>query len=313
MIGKLFSEEPIQPFQDLSVKETKLLKSPGGAVLARIFSVNLDTTVPARVYPISKRRQIIEQMRLVLQDFYVHLEMKQAQYGFNSLRALARLEPVLAEISDVEFFQSVIQVITRTRDRHLAFSAYQPNGTKAILPFNIERCWINGVETYVVTRIWGESEAQHLKEGAIVTHWNGVPINRHIRLNANYFDGGNEPASLARSLEFLTVRPLDQFALPIESWVVLRFLVEDQPYEERFDWLGFDIGQVPSTPAIGRNVVGFGGDLEIIQSHMAKRTLFAPQSFDGFLEEVLGSEELGLPKIKGKTDNFAFGDVTTER
>ena len=183
------------------------------------FSVNLDTTVPARVYPISKRRQIIEQMRLVLQDFYVHLEMKQAQYGFNSLRALARLDTVLAEISDAEFFHSVIQVITRTRDRHLAFSAYQPNGTKAILPFNIERCWINGVETYVVTRIWGESEAQHLKEGAIVTHWNGVPINRHIRLNANYFDGVMNPH---HSLEvWFLPYVLDQFALPIESWVVL--------------------------------------------------------------------------------------------
>ena len=313
MIEHSFSDIRIQQFQNPADKVTKLLKSPAGVVVGRTFSMNFDPTISANVYSIIERRQIVEQIRIVLRDFYVHLEMKQAQYGFDPLRALARLEPILEELSDSEFLQSVVQVITRTRDRHLAFLARSPNGVSAILPFLIELCWSNDEEMYVVTKITDGSETQHIKVGAIVTHWNGIPIDRYVRLNANLFDGGNESASIARSLEFLTQRPLSRFALPIESWVSLRFLVEDQSYEQRFDWRGFDVGQVPAIPAIGRNIIGFGGDLELMQSHATKRSLFAPQSFDESLEAGFETETPGLPQIKGQTNSFQFGKVSTER
>lgn len=308
-IEKSFSDERIRSFQSTSEKETTLITSPQGVAVARTFSL-MDEELATPIYTNAERRRMVEQIRFVISEVYVHQTMKEAQFGYDAIRSLDRLEPYLTELTDEEFHQSIVQLITRTKDRHLAFQGRNPNGISAVLPFQIERCWIEGNESYVVTKIRPGQVTQNLEAGAIVTHWNGTPIARHIRLTANLFDGGNEPASIARSLEFLTQRSLSRFTWPIESWVNLRFLIEDQPFEERFDWEGFDLGLVPDAPAIGRNAIGFGGDLELFQSQLVKRAEFTPESFDEPGAEVDQSGD-GTPVIVGHKNNFAFGSVTT--
>lgn len=309
-LQKSLSDRRIRQYQSMHNGREQILRSPDGKAIARTFG--LDAFAVAHVYPIPERRRIVEQIRLVLRDYFVHLDMKRSQFGFDPVRALDRLEPVAAELSDEDFHQSILQVITRTRDRHLVFYGRRPNGVSAVLPFDIERCWIDDAETYVITRIEDGYSPAHLRVGAIVTHWNGTLIARQIRLNANLFDAGNEPGLLARAIEFLTQRPLARFAWPADSWVDLRFEVEGQVQEERFEWSGFDVGLVPLTHAIGRNVVGFGGDLELFQQQQTKRAQFARQSFDTAArnkEEAAGD---GIPVIIGSKRNFDFGSVTTE-
>ncbi len=309
-IDKTQSEKKFQPFQLQSVKETKLITSPKGLSLARLFSLAPKTVMATLTYSFEDRKLILEQVKIVLDLYYVHTEMKRAQYGLDALRAIERLEPVVSELSDEEFHQSLIGVVTRVRDRHLTFYGRTPNGLSASLPFYIERCWISGSESYIVTKLNGTSP-QHLKVGAIVTHWNGTPIARQIQLNANYFDGGNEPAAIARSLEFLTQRPLYRFAVPHESWVVLTFIINGATYEERFQWDGFVLGSVPVTPAIGRNVIGYGGDPDLFSVQMMKRIKFAAQSFDAYAGEDASITEAGVPQILGQATNFRYGIVTT--
>lgn len=310
--GSSFSDHRINQVQSQKVKETQILTSPNGMAVARTFALlEVSDTAHTPVYSDSERRRIIEQVRIVLQDFYVHLQMKDAQYGYDAVRAIDRLEPLVAELSDQEFHQSMIQLITRTRDRHLAFRGRSSNGVSAVLPFQIERCWIDGKESYVVTKIRGEYTPMHLKPGAIVTHWNGTPIARHIHLSANLFDGGNEPASVARSLEFLSQRPLSRFAWPIESWVVLRFLVDDKQHEEKFNWEGFDVGAVPDAPSIGRSVIGFGGDFDLLQNQLVKRAEFARHTFDELKDIDVEAKNDGRPVIIGRKNNFDYGSVMT--
>src|SRR5205814_1229698 len=128
------------------------------------------------------------------------------------------LEPSVAALTDAEFHQAVVQVVVRTRDRHLFFYGRAPIGVSAFVPFMVERCWEGQELRYVVTKIDSGVSPKHLRPGAVVTHWNGIPIDRFVRLNANAFDGGNEAASLARSVAFLTNRPLSRFATPLEEW-----------------------------------------------------------------------------------------------
>ncbi len=310
VVEKSFSEERIRNFQSASEKGTKVITSPQGVTVARTFSLIEEEELATPIYTNAERRRMIEQIRFVISEIYVHRTMKEAQFGYDAIRSLDRLEPHLTELTDEEFHQSIVQLITRNRDRHLAFYGRNVNGISAVLPFQIERCWIEGNESYVVTKIHPDQDMQYLKAGAVVTHWNGTPIARHIRLTANLFDGGNEPASIARSLEFLTQRSLSRFAWPIESWVNLRFLVEDQPFEERFKWMGFDLGLVPDAPTIGRNAIGFGGDLELFQNQLVKQAKFMPESFDERETEIdaLGD---GTPVIIGQKNNFVFGSVTT--
>lgn len=284
-----------------------------GKPVAIQFAITPGALAPAISYPVADRHRIIAQLRLALSEFYVHLERKKAIYGYDPIRALDLLAPTVETISDGEFHQSVVQLIARTRDRHLVFTGKAPYGLSAVVPFNIERCWQGDQVQYVVSKIADGASVMHLKAGAIATHWNGIPIERYVRLNANLFDGGNEAASMARSLAFLTVRPLGRFGPPAEEWVDLRFSIEGTDYEERFRWEGLDATQAPVTPAFGRNLTGFGGDIELLHLQHARRVQFARSSFDAARPE--GPAALGgSPQIVGRDPggNFDYGSVSTD-
>jgi len=297
------------------------LKSPAGRVLGRQFIFDTDKLVAATTYSTPERHRIVDQLRLGLVNFYVHLERKKSMYGFDPVRALDLLGSSMESITDAEFHQSITQMIPRTRDRHLWFYGRIPLGKSAVLPFTIERCWDGENVQYVVTKIASGPTANQLRVGALVTHWNSIPIERYVRLNANIFDGGNEAASLARSLAFLTYRSLSRFSSPLEEWVDLRFLLEGATYEERFTWVGFE-ATPPMTPSIGRNLTGFGGDLELLHMQHARRVRFAPASFDRSFDTPLAPIEPGVPQIFGSytvknidgtaVDFFDYGSIMTE-
>src|ERR1039458_9041155 len=201
----------------------KNLTSPAGQTIARQFNFSHAAAVSATVYSLPDRHRIVTMLRLALTGFYVHLERKKAIYGFDPVRALDLLEPSIDELSDSEFHQSIVDLVARPRDRHLMFYGRAPIGVSAVLPFSVEQCWQGQGVHYVVTKIASGFVPKQLRAGALVTHWNGIPIQRFLALNANVFDGGNEAASLARSIAFLTNRPLARFAAPLEEWVDLRF------------------------------------------------------------------------------------------
>ena len=124
-------------------------------------------------------------------------------------------------MSDAEFHENLVELLARVRDRHVIFLGRAHGAAAMMLP--IETCWENGIKLYVVTKVDPGTATRTLKPGARVSYWNGIPIDRYIRLSANLFDGGNEAAALTRSLAFLTHRPLNRFGPPLE-WVDLASL-----------------------------------------------------------------------------------------
>jgi hypothetical protein len=292
----------------------EILTSPAGKTIARQFTFNRAAVVSATVYSIADRHRIMSELRLGLTGFYVHLERKKAIYGFDPVRALDLLEPSVNELTDSEFHQSIVDLIARTRDRHLMFFGRAPIGLSAVLPFSVEQCWQGQDVKYAVTKIAAGFVPKQLRAGALVTHWNGIPIQRFLALNANVFDGGNEAAALARSIAFLTNRPLNEFAAPLEEWVDLRFTLAGTVYEERFTWKGFDASQTPITPSVGRNRTGFGGDLQLMYLQHSRRVQFVPQSFDPSSAAALAPAGNGVPAIIGSDPggNFEYGTVTTD-
>ena len=128
--------------------EPQLLTSPLGRPLARTFILRVSPQAVAgaadlstTIYPVPDRRRIVTQLRLVISDFYVHLAIKRAQYGFDPVRALELLSAEVENLPDAEFHQAVTQLIARTRDRHLRFVGRAPVGLVAALPFMVERAW----------------------------------------------------------------------------------------------------------------------------------------------------------------------------
>jgi len=194
------------------------------------------------------------------------------------------------------------------------FYGRAPIGFSAVLPFTVEQYWQGQHAQYVVTKIASGFAPKQLRAGALVTHWNGIPIQRFMALNANVFDGGNEAAALARSIAFLTYRPLNEFAAPLEEWVDLRFTLAGTVYEERFIWKGFDASQTPATPSIGRNRTGFGDDVQLLYLQQSRRVQFAPASFDPSSAAAPPAAGNGVPTILGRDPrgNFEYGTVTTD-
>ena len=289
-----------------------LIRSPGGLLLAEKFALPASALGP-RVYPAADRSRLLEQLSIALGSFYVHLNRKKAIYGFDPVRALSLLRLRVDSLSDAEFHENLVEILARVRDRHVMFYGRAPYGSAAILPFTIETCWENGIELYVVTKLDSGVTFKALQRGACVSHWNGIPIDRYVRLNANLFDGGNEAAALARSLAFLTHRPLTQFGPPLEEWVDLNFSINGTASEERFVWTGFDAATAPSYPALGRNLTGFGGDLLLMDLQNARRVRAAPESFDTVIAAEPAAPPVGIPVIQGSTANgvIDFGTVTT--
>jgi hypothetical protein len=285
-----------------------------GRVLALRFDFRADALDAALSYTLAERRRIVEQLRIALLDFYVFFERKKSIYGFDPVRALELLAGSIETIFDADFHQAIVQLIARCKDRHVKFIGKAPFGVSAVIPFAIEQCFQAGAALYVVTKFDTGFQPKYLKIGAIVTHWNGVPIEKFIKLNANIFDGGNEAASLARCLAFLTHRPLGRFGPPFDEWVDLRFLVQGAPFEERFTWTGFDTTQSPSVPPIGRNAIGFGGDLDLLHLQFANRVRFASQTFDAQIAPPAAPSPPGVPQIIGQDakGNFGYGHVTTQ-
>lgn len=287
------------------------LLSPAGRLLATTFTLP-PSALAVPVYPIADRRRLIDQLTLALVNFYVHLNRKKAIYGFDPVRALALLAPKIDTMSDAEFHATLVELLARVRDRHVIFLGRAPYGAATMVPFTIETCWENGDQLYVVTKIDPGAPTKTLKPGARVSHWNGIPIDRYIRLSANLFDGGNEAAALARSLAFLTHRPLNRFGPPLEEWVDLRFTLNDVVSEERFSWVGFNPAAAPAYPSLGRNITGFGGDLPLMDLQNARRVRLAPQSFD-VAPAAPAAQPIGVPKVLGHAAAgvIDYGTVTT--
>lgn len=290
-----------------------LIHSPSGKLLARTFALPAPSCSVAALYPYIDRLRLIDQLTIAFGQFYVHLERKKAIYGFDPVRALGLLRLQAGDLSDAEFHESLLQILARVRDRHAMLYGRSPYGSMAALPFTIETCWDGASTLHLVTKIDAGATLKSLRTGARVSHWNGIPIDRYVRLTANLFDGGNEAASLARSLAFLTHRPLAQFGPPLEEWVDLRFSLDGAEMEERFSWVGFNAATAPSHPGVGRNVTGFGGDILLMDLQNARRVLSAPQSFDAGPATPASAVPIGVPAIQGSTahDVIHYGTVAT--
>ncbi|MDM0071635.1 S41 family peptidase [Variovorax sp. J31P207] len=290
-----------------------LIHSPGGKLLAKTFALPTPGVAVAPVYPLADRLRLIDQLSVALDSFYVHLERKKAIYGFDPVRALGLLRLQTPALSDAEFHENLVQILARVRDRHVMFFGRATYGIAAVLPFTIETCWDGEGEIYLVTKTDADTVFKSLRPGARVSHWNGIPIDRYVRLTANVFDGGNEAAALARSLAFLTKRPLTQFGPPLEDWVDLRFSFDGVELQERFMWIGFDAAAAPSYPGVGRNLTGFGGDLLLMDLQNARRVLTAPHSFDAAPPKAPVPPSLGVPVILGSIARgvIDYGSVTT--
>lgn len=190
-------------------------------------------------------QQIVDAAMTLLEQVYVHLPLKRAMHAIDPLQRLRLLSHQLAKMDERTFHNEMLSIFLRLRDLHTNYILPAPlNYHTAFLPFRIEQFFENGVSRYVVTSTFQTlTTSPDFVPGVIVTHWNGIPIDRAVDNNADREAGSNPAARHARGLAALTVRWLGMSLPPDEDWVNITFQPIDAPHEvrqARFDWQVFE-------------------------------------------------------------------------
>ena len=233
----------------------------------------------------AERMVLVEQALLLLEGNYVHLSLKTAMHAVNPVQRLrllrGRLLRQTQETMDPEriFHMEMSGIFHSVRDLHTNYLLPAPfAGMIAYLPFQVERCVDGGVEKYIVTRIVEGMSAPPFGIGVEITHWNGIPIDRAVAVNADRFAGSNMAARLARGVDSLTLRSLRIHLAPDEEWVTVSYLDADGVRRElREPWL-----VAPNAPAltdaegVTTAAASIGVDLHADETARARALLFVP-------------------------------------
>ncbi|MEU6796494.1 S41 family peptidase [Nonomuraea wenchangensis] len=183
---------------------------------------------------LADRRALVAQALVLIEQNYVHLPLKVAMHAVNPVQRLRLLALRLGRQSEAgmdpewRFHAELSQIFHSVRDLHTNYLLPEPfAGRIAYLPYQVEEYHEGQERHYVVARVVAGFGAQGFGPGVRVTHWNGVPIDRAVDLNALRFAGGNPAAAHARGLESLTIRSLRVHVPPDEDWVVLGYVGSD--------------------------------------------------------------------------------------
>lgn len=190
-----------------------------------------------------ERILIVRQALLLIESNYVHLPLKRAMHAIDPVQQLKLLLHELESaadgvaLSDLDFHHELTSIFTSVRDLHTNYLLPSPyNGMSAFLPFIVEDCFENEVCQYIVSHIVPGFEHETFRKGVEILYWNGMPIARAVRNNAQRYAGSNKEARHARGVQTLTTRALNISLPPDEEWVVVGYrTLAGKKAELRFD------------------------------------------------------------------------------
>lgn len=212
---------PVQPIGSVAPDATK---APAGMV-EKAMELDAFLRTCVEMSP-EKRRTIVEQALVVLEQNYVHLPFKRAMHAVDPIQRLKllrhRMEP--GTEGEVSFHAELTRIFNSLRDLHTTYRLPFPfRGKVAWLPFLIEEYWEDDRRRYMVSKILGKTSPATFEPGVEVLYWNGTPIDRVVEQNAERQAGSNAAAQHTQGLNSLTLRPLGQGLPPDEEWVTLRY------------------------------------------------------------------------------------------
>ncbi len=255
------------------------------------------------------RITLVRQLRLVLEEYYVHLPLKRAAHAVDPVQRLRLLQYVLEEgsvqpaLQDLEFHKEILSIFTELRDLHTQYVLPPPfNELTVFLPFLLEECFEGADDqrraVYLVTKVADSLKHPTFRTGVELLYWNGMPIQTAVRQNAERHGGSNLAARFARGLASMTIRPLDRSLPPEEEWVLLTYRAPDhRVLEIRLPW---QIRSLTSTGAFELPPLSTGSVDEALGKTRRKRrgrrrgrapnlAALASFAFDGQVEAINGA------------------------
>jgi hypothetical protein len=231
----------------------------------------------------TQRELLVDQALVLIEQLYVHLPLKRAMHAVDPLQRLKLLRHRSASLSEPAFHAELVSIFNGLRDLHTNYILPDPLRTRtAYLPFRIEELFQGQERRYIVTEVKPGTEDASFKRGVLVTHWNGVPIERAVDLNSDREAGSNADARHARGLAAMTLRWLAMSLPPDEDWVVVTYRAGGRTRERRFEWQvfesGLSLGENDPLAATGDLALVLGLDASAELERQARKLLFAPEA-----------------------------------
>ncbi|MGA9598420.1 MAG: amidohydrolase family protein, partial [Acidimicrobiia bacterium] len=237
------------------------------------------------------RKLLVDQARVLLEDAYVHLQLKRSMHAVEPIQRLRLLRHELERNTEssvepeAQFHRKLTEIFTDLRDLHTNYLLPSPfKEHTAFLPFLAEECFDpDGTAHYLVTKLAPDFNHPTFTPGAELLYWNGTPIRAAIQANADRQAGSNPAASFSRGLDALTIRPLIRSLPPDEEWVVITYRAADgRELELRLDWKVWAPGDAPGVDPDGGasmdTAATLGYDIQTDAVNQARKMLYAPAS-----------------------------------
>lgn len=318
-------DEPVQNGED----------APRGKARRKPTKSVLGTTVPleeflnqAYAFQLDRweRERIVDQALILIEQLYVHLPLKRAMHAIDPVQRLKLLRRRIASLSEPEFNAEMLTIFTELRDLHTNYLLPEPfRNRTALLPFQLEQFFEGDQRRYMVSHVTDGFRHTWFKPGVIVTHWNGLRIDRAVALNAEKQMGSNTDARHARGLEAMTIRPLMLSLPPDEEWITVRYLAKGETHESQFKWRVIEPEPSPTgvDPDNGDNPTAYGLGYDALTeiARRVKKTLFARKAVEtekrmaaltaGGADLTSRTVSRDLKKTSLMPDVFAFRTVET--
>lgn len=232
---------------------------------------------------LEQRMLLVDQALVLMEQNYVHLPLKIAMHAVNPVQRLRlirrQLEQQTVDTMPPEwvFHSEMSKVFHSVRDLHTNYQLPAPFAGKiAFLPFRVEECADGPKPRFLVTRITQGFSSPGFAPGVEITHWNGIPIEQAVELNAARFAGSNAAARRSRGVQSLTVRSLSAHLPPFEEWVTVSYTGTDGTARElRENWQIVE-NLPPMAGPLGEAALVMGVDYEGDEISRANVMLFAP-------------------------------------
>lgn len=232
-----------------------------------------------------ERERIVDQALILIEQLYVHLPLKRAMHAIDPVQRLKLLRRRIASLSEPEFNAEMLMIFTELRDLHTNYLLPEPfRNRTALLPFQLEEFFEGDQRRYMVSHVTDGFRHTWFKPGVIVTHWNGLRIDRAVALNADRQMGSNTDARHARGLEAMTIRPLMLSLPPDEEWITVRYVAKGETHESQFKWRVIEPEPSPTgvDPDNGDHPTAYGLGYDALTeiARRVKKTLFARKAVE---------------------------------
>lgn len=179
-------------------------------------------------------RFIVDQTRQVMEQIYVHLDMKKARRAIDPVQSLRLLRQRIDDDTvHWDFHDDMLKILKSLGDIHTAYRLPPPHRHSiAFLPILIGKCYetrkrdddLVRTPQYLVTRtLWEPGPALPMQAGDEIVSWNGVPMHQAVQDEQERSEGSNLDAAATFALQFMTMRWLGADFQPEAPWVIVEY------------------------------------------------------------------------------------------